>query len=240
MAVAGTASNDVWAVGDDGASTVIEHWDGSGWSVVPSPNPVSNARNRLSGVVALSPSNAYAVGTATTGYVASRPGSPLASNPAGAILLHWNGTAWKAIDMAGLGGNQIRAISASGLRDVWLAGAFDVGTDHVELAAHGHGATWSPTTTVRMGTGGVPLGIASRTAGDVWLVGAYNRRAYPYTERTMVQHYDGASWQGIRSPNAGPNDTRLNGVAVAGSTVWAVGSYWDDAFNGHALIEGYC
>src|SRR5207247_2313765 len=43
--VAATSSNDVWAVGasQDVASvpgrTLIEHWDGSAWSIVPSPSP---------------------------------------------------------------------------------------------------------------------------------------------------------------------------------------------------------
>jgi hypothetical protein len=44
-AVAAVASDDVWAVGNYesstvlGGATLIEHWNGSEWSVVPSPNP---------------------------------------------------------------------------------------------------------------------------------------------------------------------------------------------------------
>jgi hypothetical protein len=43
-AVAGVSPDDVWAVGlmtppDSGApQTLIEHWDGLSWSIVPSPN----------------------------------------------------------------------------------------------------------------------------------------------------------------------------------------------------------
>src|SRR6266542_3404528 len=42
--VSGTSANDVWAVGSthDGNSpsrTLIEHWDGTRWSIVPSPSP---------------------------------------------------------------------------------------------------------------------------------------------------------------------------------------------------------
>ncbi len=42
--VAAVTASDVWAVGyqynsNDIASTLVEHWDGSGWSVVASPNP---------------------------------------------------------------------------------------------------------------------------------------------------------------------------------------------------------
>src|SRR5947208_2708107 len=41
--VAAISSNDVWAVGyytlTDRYQTLIEHWDGTQWSIVPSPNP---------------------------------------------------------------------------------------------------------------------------------------------------------------------------------------------------------
>src|SRR5438874_940226 len=42
------SANDIWAVGrythdDSGyAQTLIEHWNGSSWSIVPSPNPGAN------------------------------------------------------------------------------------------------------------------------------------------------------------------------------------------------------
>jgi len=56
-AVTATASNDVWAVGsyDDSPNhqqTLIEHWDGVSWSIVPSPNQ-PNASDALSGVTSV-------------------------------------------------------------------------------------------------------------------------------------------------------------------------------------------
>src|SRR5437764_621866 len=36
--VAVVSANDVWAVGYYSGGTLIEHWDGTSWSVVPSPN----------------------------------------------------------------------------------------------------------------------------------------------------------------------------------------------------------
>ena len=52
-AVAVVSSTDVWAVGFDplpgGAAfvkqTLIEHWNGTKWSIVPSPNPPANFAN---------------------------------------------------------------------------------------------------------------------------------------------------------------------------------------------------
>src|SRR5690242_16534021 len=46
--IAAVSANDVWAVGNTqnngvgNPQTLIEHWDGTSWSVVPSPNPGSN------------------------------------------------------------------------------------------------------------------------------------------------------------------------------------------------------
>ena len=57
---------DAWAVGyyfDATANhyhTLTEHWDGSSWSVVPSPNP-GNANNYLYGVAAISRKDVWAV-----------------------------------------------------------------------------------------------------------------------------------------------------------------------------------
>ena len=37
--VGSISSNDVWAVGESGTQSLIEHWDGSAWTIVSSPSP---------------------------------------------------------------------------------------------------------------------------------------------------------------------------------------------------------
>ena len=93
-AVVALAPNDVWAVGTsiavehDPTVTLIEHYDGSQWSVVSSPNvgPNSaNQSNRLFGITAVSPTDIWAFG------------SYFAANGSGhqmTLLEHWNGSAW--------------------------------------------------------------------------------------------------------------------------------------------------
>src|SRR5438552_5807008 len=65
-AAAGDSGSDVWAVGDgsngDGSGTLIEHWDGTSWSVVPSPNV--DDRNSLTGVAVIDATHAWSVGKA--------------------------------------------------------------------------------------------------------------------------------------------------------------------------------
>ena len=60
-AVSATSANDIWAVGDSRAGTVeqgfeplIEHWNGTAWSVVPSAPIAITGSDFLSGVAAVS------------------------------------------------------------------------------------------------------------------------------------------------------------------------------------------
>lgn len=60
-AVAATSRNDAWAVGwvltGPGSATLIEHWNGTRWRRVPSPNVAKLDQNSLNSVTAISPSN---------------------------------------------------------------------------------------------------------------------------------------------------------------------------------------
>jgi hypothetical protein len=75
-AVTAISANDVWAVGDytltNGVSrTLIEHWNGRQWKIVPSPNAGSNdTTNYLFAVSGSSATNIWAVGE--TNYIATQ------------------------------------------------------------------------------------------------------------------------------------------------------------------------
>lgn len=91
------APNDVWAVGfstpvppptQAATLTLIEHFDGTSWTVVPSPNvgPKSIYQsNRLFGLTANSPTDIWAFGSF---FAADGSGHQMT------LLLHWDGTKW--------------------------------------------------------------------------------------------------------------------------------------------------
>lgn len=89
-AVTAISATDAWAVGEDigatsapGGSTLIEQWNGTKWSIVPSPTP--GADPGLTGVAARGSSDVYAVG------------NNLPSINGGAVqglVLRWNGSTW--------------------------------------------------------------------------------------------------------------------------------------------------
>jgi hypothetical protein len=80
--VAAISPTDIWAVGESGDEgsltffTLTEHWDGTSWSIIPSPNPPGN-RNELFGVTALSDGTVAAVGAQRDVYPNESQTTPL-------------------------------------------------------------------------------------------------------------------------------------------------------------------
>jgi len=68
----------------DMAQTLIEHWDGAAWTVVPSPN-VAGFSNVLGAVRAASPTDIWAVGESFSTGVDQT------------LILHWNGHTWTQV-----------------------------------------------------------------------------------------------------------------------------------------------
>src|SRR6266496_3053776 len=66
--VAAIASNDIWAVGHGGdpgsipLTTLTEHWNGTGWSIIPSPSPGTYNGNVLNAISAVATNDVWAVG----------------------------------------------------------------------------------------------------------------------------------------------------------------------------------
>ena len=109
---------DVWAVGSgfpiSGSpprQTVIEHWTGSAWATVPSPNPTSTV---LQSISATSASDIWAAGS----YFAGLMQTPFA--------LHWDGSSWAAITLPVTGvlatDDVPESISAAAGGQAWVSG----------------------------------------------------------------------------------------------------------------------
>ena len=79
----------MWAVGnydDVGGGcpqpTLIEHWNGRTWKVVPSQGPLCG--NELDGVHVISPDDGWAVGASFD----------LGGTDSAPLAMHWDGTSW--------------------------------------------------------------------------------------------------------------------------------------------------
>jgi hypothetical protein len=217
-AVAATAPNDVWAVGDfivnNGGigtyRTLIEHWDGTQWSVVPSPN-VGSHHNSLWDVAAVSSNDVWAVGLYIDDVTGVRQ----------TLTLHWDGVEWTHVPSPSPGYNNIlRGVFAVSSNDVWAVG----GRGNQTLVLHWDGTEWSVVPSPNPNVLNELYGVAATDADDVWAVG--NHCCNGDWSRTLVMHWDGAEWSVVPSPSPGQILSILSDVAAISSTdVWAVGQY---------------
>lgn len=142
--VVALAPNDAWAVGfstpvappkSAPTLTLIEHWDGTSWSVVPSPNVGPNSMyqsNRLFGVTAVSANDIWAFGSY---FAASGSGHQMT------LLLHWDGASWTIAPSPnptkdGFLSDLLFAGVAVSPTDVWIVGAEDEAPHDGTLAIH--------------------------------------------------------------------------------------------------------
>ena len=224
-AVDGASANDIWAVGRYGpvsdyasSATLIAHWDGSAWSHIPSPNPDFRG-SYLSDVVALSASDAWAVGTTFP-----------ASGEQKTLILHWDGVTWSVVPSpnyatGGLHSNYLTAISASAPDDIWAAGSYydDVISYWRSLLLHWDGSAWSLVPDPpNQSTYNSPLDITALSETDVWTVGfSHNGNS---ENRSMVQHWDGEDWSLVQAASTHLTAS-LRGIdALYAENIWAVGS----------------
>jgi hypothetical protein len=215
-----------WAVGealgpDFLPRTLVEHFDGAGWSVVPSPTPGNNGF--LYGVTASSDHDVWAVG-------ADRD----ATGAVHTLAEHFDGTSWSVARTPdpGSAGNMLYAIAERGPNDVWAAGQ-RIGSQSPDgvLVEHFDGTQWSTVDGPASADQSlVPFGIS---LGDgVELVGSREADAKPAAPWAAM--LSGGQWRDEPAGTVGPDDNFF--YAVSGD--WAVGTTVDaDSGNNLSLIE---
>jgi hypothetical protein len=220
LAVSELPSGHAWAAGfyinaEYAQQTLIQHYDGKSWSIVPSPSPGAR-QNILYGIAAISDTDVWAVG-----------GYQDASSVWHTLAEHYDGSAWsvsKTTLDAGAAGNQFYAVTAVSTNSVYATGnQSGSGFPTQVLTEHYDGHTWSVLGTPSDTTATpVALGI---TGTDTLLnvVGDVENSVNPYT--TLVATGAPGSLSILtNAPNSGAGENDLFGAATAsdGST-WAAG-----------------
>jgi hypothetical protein len=225
--IAGVAASDLWAVGEynpgvpptaTGRRTLIEHWDGVQWSIVPSPNPTWPGMDyaTLEDVVALSPSDAWAVGYS----------QDFGSFRQNTLIQRWDGTQWKIVRSPNPAGidqpNQLFAVAAESASSVWAVGGTGLFPDDAPLILHWTGLGWKRVpnnceSAETLGYAGLQA-VFSIAPNDLWAAG----------DSTLC-HYDGQGWTVVPSPQPRPQFLEiaypLLGLSgTAPNDVWAVGA----------------
>ncbi|MBZ5596898.1 MAG: hypothetical protein LAN83_01135 [Acidobacteriia bacterium] len=224
------AANDIYVVGYQPASngavlTLIEHWDGTAWSVVPSPNP-SPTGNLLSAVTASSATDIWAVGNSTDQATVSVQ----------TLALHFDGATWKTVSTPNplpkqfLDQNVLLSVQSVAANDVTAVGFIaDANAQNtLTLIEHWNGTQWSVVPSPNQGEARGDLntlhGVAAVSGSDLYAAGFYETAATAGQHTTLIEHFDGNTWTIIPSPTRGLAQ-QLNGIFVLPGTtdVWSVG-----------------
>jgi hypothetical protein len=149
-------SDDCWAVGEGASSNIglIEHFDGSGWTVVSGATTPGGAAG-LQAVACTGVSNCWAVG--------------------GNILEQYDGTTWSNVrnPLTGAASPGLVSVACDAVDDCWAVGDTitpAVATGWDTLVEHWQGSAWSPVTSLPVGL--VLEGVACPGSDDCWAVGA--------------------------------------------------------------------
>jgi len=136
------------------------------------------------------------------------------------------------------GDNYLYGADASDASNVWAAGVVyrpNGGPQH-GLVLRYDGTAWRSVTRTGLPGSETLRGVDAVSATDVWVVG--DQRA-GLGHDTVAAHWNGTTWTPEPTANGNPGGfNSLSGVAAAGGTVWAVGTYVDpnSAANRRKLI----
>lgn len=246
-ATTAVSPNDAWAVGQkvffkNGAEhfvTLAEHWDGTKWSIVPTPRaaPLSSSDEfTFSAIDAVSSNDIWAVVRRADGNTSSKA----------VFSEHWDGTRWTIVPFPALNAHLPFAdtITAIAANDVWVAGSYSVPGENCvqQLLEHWDGIRWTqmPGPVVTSNTCLLfPSAISGSSATDIWITGT-DASATVGDGQAFAEHYDGNSWTAFPVVDPAFNGNHLTGLTVLSPTnAWAVGDYYNapSASDDRTLIE---
>ncbi len=185
------------------ANTLIERWNGSEWTIVPSPNVEGNAFSRLWGVSCTSATSCLAVGSTN-----KTLGSALSP-----LVQKWDGSKWTIVSAPTPpgGSGSLQSVSCPAANFCMASGA---GGENLAFAASWDGVGW------KAQGSGLPNGLRSiscATQSSCELVGSL----------TKGQHWNGSSWttQDLAAVPGGENFDGRRVSCPGPSLCTAVGRY---------------
>lgn len=203
--VTALSARDVWAVGAYGpdsppgsTKTLVEHFNGKHWSVVPSPN-AQNGHGELKSVAGSSSSDVWAVG----------------DDGPQQVIEHFNGKRWSVVpNPNGIQAWQgLSSVAVASARDVWAVGTGSP-------LEHYNGTRWSVVAIRNVARLSSLNAVAALSADDAWIVGYRSPSG-----RSLVKHFDGARWSVQPSPSIAEGAGSLGPVSADSSKdVWAGGT----------------
>jgi hypothetical protein len=125
------------------------------------------------------------------------------------------------------GDNYLYGADSSDASNVWAVGrSIPPRGGFARLVMRYDGTAWSAVQRTGLPGNETLRGVDAASASDVWVVG--DHRVGISGSENLAAHWNGTAWTRESTPDGNPGSVNsLNGVAAAGGTVWAVGTYID-------------
>ena len=207
--------------------TLVEHWNGSAWGVLPSVNPNHSTATVLSAVSCPSPQSCFAVGRDT---IASRTRS---------LVEHWNGGSWGIMPI--LDPHLSTSTALLGVSCPSPQSCFGVGNYYPNnslLIEHWNGAKWGIMTGISPtgSTATILSAISCPALKSCFAVGDQRAGAF---YKTLIEHWDGRHWGVLTSPEPADSTVAIfNAVSCSSPSSCAAVGYYQNP-NVKSLVELY-
>jgi hypothetical protein len=237
VGVEGTSATDAWADGyyanSTGAHSLLEHWNGSAWSLVTAPAPSGGTSDVLNGIGANSSTDVWAVGTYFN----------ISANESQTLTMHYNGVNWTIVSSPNPANSNsfVRRVSVVNGHDAWAVGqSTDVSSGNTSpLMLHWNGQNWSIVTGYNVGEPFSNLvDVKAFSGSSVSTMGDWATDQAGSILRPQGAHYNGA-WTVQTTPFMGTASSPLNAqAAISASNIWGIGD-WYDGTNFQTLAENW-
>jgi hypothetical protein len=212
--------SDCWAVGyyrvDESPGshfrTLVEHWDGTSWSIVSSPNTGALESNSLQAVTCASASDCWAVGEYVVGLFDTRT-----------LVERWDGTSWAIVSSPNASTaqyNYLYGVTCASASECWAVGNTVSGPTspiYQNLIERWDGTSWTVVTSGNI----VPTqynilqAVTCVSTSDCWAVGNFSNGL---ASQSLIEHWDGISWTPAISPNTSPLQVNVLQAVACTST----------------------
>jgi hypothetical protein len=213
--------------------TLVESWDGSTWTVVPSPSPGSDWSDLFS-VSCVATSVCTAVGEFSNGSTDL------------SLVESWRGTSWSVVDSPNpsTSYNLLFAVSCSTSTSCMAVGSQGTAPGLTGTLAEGwNGSGWSLLTSPDVSSSGNALAeVSCASSTSCVAVGTFETSPTGVftIDQTLVERWNGSTWSVDASPVQGAYSNVLNGVSCLNPLPCvAVGSYANASNFTKTLVESH-
>jgi hypothetical protein len=212
------------AFGDITPQTLIEHWDGTSWSIVASPNPDGADSPTLNDVSCTSEASCFAVGF-------SFP----AQGPESTLVEAYDGTSWTVVaspNVSGADANVLLGVSCSTNTSCFAVGTVNLTSSGAErgLIERWDGTSWSSSSNPMVEPNlSAFSGVSCSSSTNCFAVGS-----------GVIEYWNGSSWSATAYPPVIPapeNATLVSVSCASAAKCFGVGQYTSSSGKVVTLIE---